>query len=209
MKKEIFENMNTINELKENNKILNEQIATQGIESANNLLYSLNSRLRIYNPILKKLQTGINIGLSTYHACYDGASQVRITYSYNQETWQILFNNYKIELNKGINTSTFYKIFCVDNPILVELNFDEICEKIENYIITVQKDKILKLTKENNNKEQSLKSFKDFVDNNMMITLNQLFKLKNDFKNTGDLDLIEIILETIDNLENYIAENLD
>lgn len=50
---------------------------------------------------------------------------------------------------------------------------------------------------------------KTFVDNNLMITLNKLFKLKNDFKDTGELDLIEPIIEAIDSIEDYISEDLD
>ena len=65
------------------------------------------------------------------------------------------------------------------------------------------------MIKENNKKIQSLKSFKEFVNDNIMITLNKMFKLKNVFKDSGNLDLIEHIIQSIDDIENYIAEHLD
>lgn len=207
--KEILKNMEKINILKQENKTIDEQIKTQGIEIVNNLLYSLNSRLSIYGPILRKMNTGINIGLKQYDTKYDGYKQVHIVYDYSYNNWKLLFNNITIKLDKGIDTLFKYTALCVENPVIQELDFETICSNIENYITNAQETNIRKLTEEIINKQNSLKSFKDFVDNNLMITLNTLFKIKNDFKDTGDLDLIEIIIQTIDNLENYIAENLD
>ena len=208
--KEILENLKQINELEKEREIIIEQIKNEGIEMTNNLLYALNSRLKIYSPILRKLNMGINIQLKQYKVKYNQLPQVvRIAYTYSNDCWQLLYNRIKVELNKGISNLTAYSELCVENPIIQELDFELICKKIEDYIKNVQNDKIEKLEKENNDKQNSLKSFKDFVDNNLMITLNTLFKIKNDFKDTGDLDLIEIIIQTIDNLEAYIAEDLD
>lgn len=210
MKKEILENMKQIRELKAENKELNEQIKNNGIQLANTLLYSLYSRLRIYTAILKELSTGINIKTSkVYKVQYREVSSVHITFDYSHEKWKLLFNNREIDLSKGINSSVYYIELCVDNPVIMELDFDEICNKVEDFIINVQNNKIDCITTENNKKRLSLESFKTFVDNNLMITLNKLFKLKNDFKDTGELDLIEPIIEEIDKIENYIAENLD
>jgi len=210
MKKEILENMKQIKELKAENKKLNEQIKDDGIQLANTLLSSLYARLRIYTAILKELSTGMNIQTSkSYTLKYRGVSSVHITFDYSHEKWNLLFDNRNIDLSKGINSSIYYTEFCVDNPVILELDFDEICNKIEDFIINVQNDKINKLINENNKKRLSLESFKTFVDNNLMTTLNKLFKLKNDFKDTGELDLIEPIIEEIDKIENYIAEDLD
>jgi len=159
---------------------------------------------------LKELSTGMNIQTSkSYTLKYRGVSSVHITFDYSHEKWNLLFDNRNIDLSKGINSSIYYTEFCVDNPVILELDFDEICNKIEDFIINVQNDKINKLINENNKKRLSLESFKTFVDNNLMTTLNKLFKLKNDFKDTGELDLIEPIIEEIDKIENYIAEDLD
>lgn len=207
--KEILENMEKINNLKQENKTIDEQIKTQGIEIVNTLLYSLNSRLSIYGPILRRMDMGINISLKQYDTKYDGYKQVHIVYSYSDNNWKLLFNDIKIKLDKGIDTLFKYKELCIQNPVIQELDFETICSNIENYITNVQETNIRNLTEEIINKQNSLKSFKDFVDNNLMITLNTLFKIKNDFKDTGDLDLIEIIIQTIDNLEAYIAEDLD
>ena len=207
--KEILKNMEKINNLKQENKTIDEQIKTQGIEIVNTLLYSLNSRLSIYGPILRKMNMGINIGLKQYDTKYDGYKQVHIVYSWSDNDWNLLFDNIKIKLDKGIDTLFKYRELCIQNPVIQELDFETICNNIENYITNAQETNIRKLTEEIINKQNSLKSFKDFVDNNLMITLNTLFKIKNDFKDTGDLDLIEIIIQTIDNLEAYIAEDLD
>ena len=208
--KEILENLKQINELEKEREIIIEQIKNEGIEMTNNLLYALNSRLKIYSPILRKLNMGINIQLKQYKVKYNQLPQVvHIVYTYSNDCWQLLYNRINVELNKGISSLTAYSELCVENRIIQELDFELICKKIEDYIKNVQNDKIEKLEKENNDKQNSLKSFKDFVDNNLMITLNTLFKIKNDFKDTGDLDLIEIIIQTIDNLEAYIAEDLD
>ena len=210
MKKEILENMKQIRELKAENKKLNEQIKDDGIQLANTLLSSLYARLRIYTAILKELSTGMNIKTSKeYKVQYRGVSSVHITFDYSHEKWKLLFDNREIDLSKGINSSVYYIEFCVDNPVIMELDFDEICNKVEDFIINVQNNKIDSITTENNKKRLSLESFKTFVDNNLMITLNKLFKLKNDFKDTGELDLIEPIIEEIDKIEDYIAENLD
>ena len=155
------------------------------------------------------MREGINIGLKQYDTKYDGYKQVHIVYSYSDNDWQLLFDNIKIKLGKGIDTLFKYRELCIQNPVIQELDFETICSNIENYITNAQETNIRKLTEEIINKQNSLKSFKDFVDNNLMITLNTLFKIKNDFKDTGDLDLIEIIIQTIDNLEAYIAEDLD
>lgn len=210
MKKEILENMKQIRKLKAENKELNEQIKNDGIQLANTLLSSLYSRLRFYTAILKELSTGMNIKTSkTYKVQYSGVSTVHITFDYTHEKWNLLFDNHNIDLSKGINSSVYYTEFCVDNPVIMELNFDEICNQVEDFIINVQNNRINKLINENNKKRLSLESFKTFVDNNLMTTLNKLFKLKNDFKDTGELDLIEPIIEEIDKIEDYIAENLD
>lgn len=210
MKKEILENMKEIRALKVENKKLNEQIKDDGIKLANTLLNSLYSRLRIYTAILKELSTGMNVRTSkTYEVQYRGTSSVHITFDYSHEKWKLLFDSREVDLSKGINSSIFYTELCVDNPVIMELDFDEICDKVEDFIIKVQNDKINSITTENNKKRLSLESFKTFVDNNLMITLNKLFKLKNNFKDTGELDLIELIIEEIDKIENYIAENLD
>lgn len=210
MKKEIVENMKQIRYLKAENKRLNEQIEEDGIQLVNTLLYSLYSRLRFYTAIIKELQIGMNIRTSKEYKIENrGMSSVHITFDYSHEKWNLLFDNYSIDLSEGINYALYYKIFCVNNPVIMELDFDEICDKVEDYIIKVQNDKINSITTENNKKRLSLESFKIFVDNNLMITLNKLFKLKNDFKDTGELDLIELIIEEIDKIENYIAEDLD
>lgn len=207
--KEILKNMEKINNLKQENKTIDEQIKTQGIEIVNTLLYSLNSRLSIYGPILRMMDMGINISLKQYDTKYDGYKQVHIIYSYSDNDWELLFDDIKIKLGKGIDTLFKYKELCIQNPVIQELDFETICSNIENYITNAQETNIRNLTEEIINKQNSLKSFKDFVDNNLMITLNTLFKIKNDFKDTGNLDLIEIIIQTIDDLEAYIAEDLD
>jgi hypothetical protein len=207
--KEILKNMEKINNLEQENKTIDEQIKTQGIEIVNTLLYSLNSRLSIYGPILRRMNMGINISLKQYDTKYDGYKQVHIVYSYSDNNWKLLFNNIKIKLDKGIDTLFKYQEFCIQNPIIQELDFETICSNIENYITNVQETNIRNLTEEIINKQNSLKSFKDFVDNNLMITLNTLFKIKNDFKDTGNLDLIESIITAIDAIEDYIAEDLD
>ena len=207
--KEILKNMEKINNLKQENKTIDEQIKTQGIEIVNTLLYSLNSRLSIYGPILKRMNMGLNIGLKQYNTKYDGYKQVHIVYNYSDNNWNLLFDNIKIKLGKGLDTLSKYSELCIQNPVIQELDFETICSKIENYITNAQETNIKKLTEDIINKQNSLKSFKDFVDNNLMITLNTLFKIKNDFKDTGDLDLIEMIIQTIDNLEAYMAEDLD
>lgn len=207
--KEILKNMEKINHLTQENKTIDEQIKTQGIEIVNTLLYSLNSRLSIYGPILRRMGMGVNIGLQQYNTKYNEYKMVRIVYSYSDNNWNILFDNIKIKLDKGIDTLFKYNELCVQNPVIQELDFETICSKIENYITNVQETNIRKLTEDITNKQQSLESFKAFADNNLRITLNTLFKLKNDFKDTGDLDLIEMIIQTIDNLEAYMAEDLD
>lgn len=210
MYKEIVENMKQIRALKVDNKNLNEQIKEDGIQLANTLLSSLYSRLRFYTSILKELTTGMNITTSKkYELKYKGICEIHITFSYNKESWNLLFDNYSIDLSKGINSSMMYEVFCVNNPVIMDLDFDEICNKVEEFILNVQNAKIQSLEIENDKKRSSLESFKTFVDNNLMITLNKLFKLKNDFREYGDLDLIEPILEEIDKIESYIAEDLD
>lgn len=207
--KEILKNMEKIKKLTQENKTIDEQIKNKGIEIVNTLLYSLNSRLSIYGPILRRMDMGLNIGLKQYDTKYDGYKQVHIVYSYSDNNWSILFDNIKIKLDKGIDTLFKYSEFCIQNPVIQELDFETICSKIENYITNVQETNIRKLTEDITNKQNSLESFKAFADNNLRITLNTLFKLKNDFKDTGDLDLIEMIIQTIDNLEAYMAEDLD
>lgn len=207
--KEILENMKEIRNLKKINTELNEQIKNEGIELANKLLYSLYTRLSIYIPIIKELKTGINIALKSYKIDSITTKTVHIVSNYSNNTWQIMFDNYNVDLKIGIRTLPYYQKFCINNPILIELDFDQICQEIEKRILNTQKNIISNIINDNHKTTESLKSFKEFVNDNIMITLNKLFKLKNDFKDSGNLDLIESIITAIDTVEDYIAEDFD
>lgn len=206
--KEILENMKEIKELKEVSVNLDEQIKDEGIEGMNKLLYSLYTRLNIYIPILRELEISINIPLKSYKISSISTKTVHIVFNYSKQTWEIMFDYHNIDIKRGTASTMYYKVFCIDNPILIELDFDEICQKVEHRILKTQENIKNNMIRENNKKLQSLKSFKEFVNDNIMITLNKLFKLKNDFKDSGNLDLIEHIIQSIDDIERYIAEDL-
>jgi hypothetical protein len=210
MNRKILTQLEEIRTLTKKYSETKKEIKEKGIDSANKLMKALDARLSIYIPIIEEL--GINVFVKIKEYTSDGqSSNLILTSDTIDNTWELKFKNYNMLLNKGIKAthSYYYDIFCVENKIIQELNFEELAKKVEEYILSKQKNIIDRLSTDIYKNQESLDSFEQLSKNNVMATLNYLFKLKNEFKDNGSLDLINPIIEAIDSIEDQIAEELD
>lgn len=210
MNKEILNQLEEIRILTKKYSETKKEIKEKGIDSANKLMKALNARLSIYIPIIEEL--GIHVFVKIKEYTSDGqSSNLILTSDTIDNTWELTFKNYSMLLNKGIKSthSYYYDIFCVENKIIQELNFEELAKKVEEYVLSEQKNIIDRLSTGIYKNQESLDSFEQLSKNNVMATLNYLFKLKNEFKDNGSLDLINPIIEAIDSIEDQISEELD
>lgn len=208
MNKTILNQLEEIRKLTKKYNETKEEIKEKGINSANKLMKALDARLSIYLPIIKELEINVRFTIKEYDN--DGEiSSLRLISDIN--TWELSFKNYNISLNSGIKSthSYYYDIFCIENKIIQELNFEDIAKKIEEQILYHQKNIVDRLSTDIYKNQASLDSFEQLSKNNVMTTLNYLFKLKNEFKDNGSLDLINPIIEAIDSIEDSISEELD
>jgi hypothetical protein len=210
MNREILNQLEEIRTLTKKYNETKKEIKEKGIDSANKLMKALDARLLIYIPIIKELGISVHVNIKEYIS--DGQrSNLILTSDTVNNTWELTLKSYSMLLNKGINSthSYYYDIFCVENKIIQELNFEKIAEKVEEYILSKQKNIIDRLSIDIYQNQESLDSFEQLSKNNVMATLNYLFKLKNEFKDNGSLDLINPIIDAIDSIEDQISEELD
>lgn len=210
MNKEILNQLEEIRTLTQKYNETKKEIKEKGINSANNLMKALDARLSVYNPIIKELGISVNLKIKEYTVDGQRSNLILISKAIDN-TWELALKSYNLLLNKGINSTHhyYYDIFCIENRIIQELNFEDLAKKVEEYILYDQKKIIDRLSTGIYKNQESLDSFEQLSKNNVMTTLNYLFKLKNEFKDNGSLDLINPIIEAIDSIEDSISEELD
>lgn len=208
--KDLLTNLNKIEELKQELKDIENESIKNGFCKANTILSALNNYLNQYNFIMKKLNMNCTIFTEKrYYDMYYNLRYVNIRYDRNINLWTLDFDHTIINLKNGIQNHTDYNILCVHRHIIQELSIDEIINKLEELINKRQKEMIDELSKQIQKEKETLESFCNVTINNIKAIYLKLFKLKEEFKNTDNLNLIEPIIKTIDNLEDYIAEDLD
>jgi hypothetical protein len=130
-----------------------------------------------------------------------------INYHRNGADWNLKTNgiNRQLFLNDAKICDSDYRYFTISTKIIQNINEEEIIKKVENKTIEMFQSYINRATQEINEYNEAFKSFQTKLSAATITNiLEALFDANNEFKNTGNLDLIEIISGYITTLEDLL-----
>ena len=125
----------------------------------------------------------------------------------NGADWNLKTNGISrhVFLNDKNITDSDYRYFAVTTKIMQNINEEEIIKRVEKKTIQIFEDYIKRTTQEIDKLNEAFESFQTQLSATTITNiLESLFDANNQFKNTGNLDLIEIISGYISTLENLL-----
>ena len=204
--KELLTKIEEMTKVTEELKRTKKTTLEQGKKAALKKLNTLYNLLKPYSE-LAKLIPG-------YAAIYDVAikdsknNSAYITYRRNGQDWHIrtsATNIYDISLNQKELDDSDYKYYAVRYDYIQNINEEEVIKKVESKTIYMFQEYINRTKKEINDLNQAFESFQTQLSTTTITNiLESLFDANSEFKNTGNLDLIEIISGYISTLENLL-----
>jgi len=130
-----------------------------------------------------------------------------LNYHRNGADWNLKTSGISrnVFLNDKNITDSDYRYFAVTTKIIQNINEEEIIKRVEKKTIQMFEDYIKRTTQEINKLNEAFESFQTKLSATTITNiLESLFDANNEFKNTGNLDLIEIISGYISTLENLL-----
>lgn len=203
--KELFNKIEEITQVTEELKRTRETTLKQGKEIVIKKLNTLYNLLKPYSEIAKLIpDTAAYYDISIKDAKNNFAY---LNYHRNGADWNLKTNgiNRQLFLNDAKICDNDYRYFTISTKIIQNINEEEIIKKVENKTIEMFQSYINRATKEINEYNEAFESFQTKLSATTITNiLESLFDANNEFKNTGNLDLIEIISGYITTLENLL-----
>lgn len=203
--KELFNKIEEMTKVTEELKRTKETSLKQGKEIVVKKLNTLYNLLKPYSEIAKLIpDTAAYYDISIKDAKNNFAY---INYHRNGADWNLKTNgiNRQLFLNDAKICDNDYRYFTISTKIIQNINEEEIIKKVENKTIEMFQSYINRATKEINEYNEAFESFQTKLSATTITNiLETLFDANNEFKNTGNLDLIEIISGYISTLENLL-----
>lgn len=206
--KELLNKIEEMTQVTEELKRTRETALKQGKEIVVKKLNTLYNLLKPYSEIAKLIpDTAV---------CYDITINdeknnfAYINYSKNGRDWNLKTNgiNRVLFLDDDNICDSDYRYFTISTKIIQNINEEEIIKKVENKTIEIFQSYINRATKEINEYNEAFESFQTKLSTTTITNiLESLFDANNEFKNTGNLDLIEIISGYISTLENILKRD--
>lgn len=203
--KELLEKIEEMTRVTEELKRTKETALKQGKEIVIKKLNTLYNLLKPYSEIAKLIpDTAAYYDISIKDEKNNFAY---LAYHRNGADWHLKTNGINREIfltDKEICDSN-YRYFAITTKIIQNINEEEIIKKVEEKTIYMFKSYIERKTKEINEINEAFESFQTKLSATTITNiLETLFDANNEFKNTGNLDLIEIISGYISTLENLL-----
>ena len=203
--KELFNKIEEMTQVTEELKRTKETSLKQGKEIVIKKLNTLYNLLKPYSEIAKLIpDTAVYFDISVKDEKNNFAY---INYHRNGDDWNLKTNgiNRQLFLNNAKIYDSDYRYFTISTKIIQNINEEEIIKKVENKTIEMFQSYINRATKEINEYNEAFESFQTKLSATTITNiLETLFDANNEFKNTGNLDLIEIISGYISTLENLL-----
>lgn len=203
--KELLTKIEEMTKVTEELKRTKETSLKQGKEIVVKKLNTLYNLLKPYSEIAKLIPDTA--------ACFDiSVKDERNNFAYlnyhrNGADWNLKTNgiNRQLFLNDAEICDSDYRYFTISTKIIQNINEEEIIKKVETKTIEMFECYIKRTTKEINDLNEAFNSFQTQLSTTTITNiLESLFDANNEFKNTGNLDLIEIISGYISTLENIL-----
>lgn len=203
--KELLTKIEEMTKVTEELKRTKETSLKQGKEIVVKKLNTLYNLLKPYSEIAKLIPDTA--------ACFDiSVKDERNNFAYlnyhrNGADWNLKTNgiNRQLFLYDAKIDDSDYRYFTISTKIIQNINEEEIIKKVENKTIEMFQSYINRATKEINEYNEAFKSFQTKLSATTITNiLESLFDANNEFKNTGNLDLIEIISRYITTLEDLL-----
>lgn len=203
--KELLTKIEEMTQVTEELKKTKETSLKQGKEIVVKKLNTLYNLLKPYSEIAKLIPDTA--------ACFDISVKdeknnfAYINYHRNGRDWNLKTNGIDrvLFLDDDNISDSDYRYFTISTKIIQNINEEEIIKKVENKTIEMFQSYINRATKEINEYNEAFESFQTKLSATTITNiLESLFDANNEFKNTGNLDLIEIISGYISTLENLL-----
>ena len=203
--KELLNKIEEMTHVTEELKRTRETSLKQGKEIVVNKLNTLYNLLKPYSEIAKLIpDTAAYYDISVKDEKNNFAY---INHATNGRDWNLKTNgiNRVLFLDDDNISDNDYRYFTISTKIIQNINEEEIIKKVENKTIEMFQSYINRATKEINEYNEAFESFQTKLSATTITNiLESLFDANNEFKNTGNLDLIEIISGYISTLENIL-----
>lgn len=203
--KELLLKVEEMTKVTEELKRTKETSLKQGKEIVVKKLNTLYNLLKPYSEIAKLIPDTA--------ACYDISIKdaknnfAYLNYHRNGADWNLKTNGIERRIfleDKEICDSN-YKYFAITTKLIQNINEEEIIKRAEKKTIEMFESYISRVSKEINDLNEAFESFQTKLSATTITNiLESLFDANNEFKNTGNLDLIEIISGYISTLENLL-----
>lgn len=203
--KELLEKVEEMTKVTEELKKTKATSLKQGKEIVIKKLNTLYNLLKPYSEISKLIPDTV----SYYDISIKDAKNnfAYLNYHRNGADWNLKTNgtNRVLFLDDDNISDSDYRYFTISTKIIQNINEEEIIKKVENKTIEMFQSYINRATKEINEYNETFESFQTKLSATTITNiLESLFDANNEFKNTGNLDLIEIISGYITTLENIL-----
>ena len=203
--KELFNKIEEMTQVTEELKRTKETSLKQGKEIVIKKLNTLYNLLKPYSEIAKLIpDTAVYFDISVKDEKNNFAY---INYNRNSSDWNLKTSGIprNVFLNDKNITDSDYRYFAVTTKIIQNINEEEIIKRVEKNTIQMFENYIKRTTQEINKLNEAFESFQTKLSATTITNiLESLFDANNEFKNTGNLDLIEIISGYISTLENLL-----
>lgn len=203
--KELLLKVEEMTKVTEELKRTKETSLKQGKEIVVKKLNTLYNLLKPYSEIAKLIpDTAANYDISIKDEKNNFAY---LNYHRNGANWNLKTSGISrnVFLNDKNITDSNYRYFAVTTKIIQNINEEEIIKRVEKKTIQMFEDYIKRTTQEINKLNEAFESFQTQLSATTITNiLESLFDANNEFKNTGNLDLIEIISGYISTLENLL-----
>ena len=203
--KELLLKVEEMTKITEELKRTKETSLKQGKEIVIKKLNTLYNLLKSYSEIAKLIpDTAANYDISIKDEKNNFAY---LNYHRNGADWNLKTSGISrnVFLNDKYITDSDYRYFAVTTKIIQNINEEEIIKRVEKKTIQMFEDYIKRTTQEINKLNEAFESFQTKLSATTITNiLESLFDANNEFKNTGNLDLIEIISGYISTLENLL-----
>lgn len=203
--KELFNKIEEMTRVTEELKRTKETSLKQGKEIVIKKLNTLYNLLKPYSEIAKlipNIAAGYDISVKD-----EKNNFAYINYNRNGSDWNLKTSGIprNVFLNDKNITDSDYRYFAVTTKIIQNINEEEIIKRVEKTTIQMFENYIKRTTQEINKLNEAFESFQTKLSATTITNiLESLFDANNEFKNTGNLDLIEIISGYISTLENLL-----
>lgn len=203
--KELLNKIEEMTQVTEELKKTKETALKQGKEIVIKKLNTLYNLLKPYSELAKLIPDTA--------ACYDISIKdernnfAYLNYHRNGADWNLKTNGIerRIFLEDKEVCDSDYKYFAITTKLIQNINEEEIIKRAEKKTIEMFQSYINRATQEINGYNEAFESFQTKLSATTITNiLESLFDANNEFKNTGNLDLIEIISGYISTLEDLL-----